>query len=257
MIHKTAIIDDKARLGKNVSIGAFSVIGAEVEIGDRCIIGPHVVLKGPTKLGKENTIFQFASVGEDPQDLKYAGEKTQLEIGNRNKIREGVTIHRGTIQDKAITRIGHDNLFMAYVHIAHDCTIGNHNIFANSVAIAGHVNITNHVIFSAFCAVHQFCHIGAHSFIAHASLVSKDVPPFVMVTGGTDVTTRGINSEGLKRRNFSADTILNLRRAYKIIYRQGLRVKEAITALIDLEVACPEVRQLIDFLQQSQRGIVR
>lgn len=257
MIHETAIIHEKATLGKKVSVGAFSVIGEGVDIGDQCIIGPHVVIKGPTKLGKQNKIFQFASVGEDPQDLKYAGEKTYLEIGNRNTIREGVTIHRGTVQDNALTRIGNDNLFMAYVHIAHDCTIGNHSVFANSAAIAGHVHVGDYVIMSAYCAVHQFCQVGAHSFLSHASLVAKDVPPFVMVTGGTDVTTVGINAEGLKRRDFNADTITHLRRAYKIIYRQGLRVKEAIDKLTALEAACPEVRQLIDALEQSKRGIVR
>jgi len=257
MIHESAIIDKTAKIGHRVSIGAFSVIGADVEIGDGCDIGPHVVIKGPTKIGKENKIFQFASVGEDPQDLKYAGEKTSLHIGNRNSIRECVTIHRGTAQDNAMTRIGNDNLFMAYVHIGHDCCVGNQNVFANSATLGGHVHLFNHVIMSAFCAVHQFCHIGSHSFISHASLVSKDVPPFVMVTGGADATTCGINSEGLKRRDFTPDAIVNLRRAYKIIYRQGLRVKEALDALMDLEVACPEVRQLIDFLQQSKRGIIR
>ncbi|MDO8953458.1 MAG: acyl-ACP--UDP-N-acetylglucosamine O-acyltransferase [Gammaproteobacteria bacterium] len=257
MIHTTAIIHPNAKIAENVEIGAYSVIGADVEIGEGCWIGPHVVIKGPTKIGKANKIFQFASIGEDPQDKKYKDERTFLEIGDRNTFRECVTIHRGTIQDQLLTKVGNDNLFMAYVHVAHDCVIGNGCIFANSVAIAGHVKIADFVIMSGMCGVHQFCQIGAYSFISNASIILKDIPPYVMITGGVSPTVCGLNVEGLKRHGFSPASLQSLRKAYKIIYRQGLRVVEAIEGLREMEAECAEIKILADFLETSERGIIR
>lgn len=257
MIDKKAVVDSKAKIAKDVSIGPFSVIGPEVEIGSGTWIGPNVVIKGPTKIGKNNKIFQFASVGEDCQDKKYAGERTFLEIGDDNVIREGVTIHRGTAQDEALTKIGNDNLFMGYVHIAHDCVIGNHNIFANASLVAGHVTIGDYVILSGFCGIHQFCQIGSHAFVSHASLIGKDIPPYLMITGGAKPTACGLNVEGLKRRGFSAGSIQWLRRAYKIIYRQGFLAAEAIEKLKELESTCAAIIPMREFLQNSKRGIIR
>lgn len=257
LIHKTAIIEQGAKLHESVEVGPYSVIGPHVDIDAGTIIGPHVVIVGHTTIGKDNRFYQFSSTGEAPQDLKYQQEETRLEMGDRNLIRECVTLHRGTVQDKGLTRIGSDNLFMANSHIAHDCTLGDHNILANSVAIAGHVHMDNYVILSGMCGVHQFCHIGSYAFISTASIVLKDVPPYVMVTGGAAPTVCGLNVEGLKRRGFSADSIQWLRRAYKVIYREGLRVEEAITALRAMEADCPEVRLFADFLAASERGIIR
>lgn len=260
LIHPTAIIDPTARLAPNVSVGPYAVIGAEVEIGEGTWIGPHAVVMGPSVIGKENKIFQFASVGEGPQDKKFAGEKTKLIMGDRNVVRECATIHRGTIQDKAETRIGSDNLFMAYSHVAHDCVIGDHNILVNSATLAGHVHIGHHVIISAFCAVHQFCHVGSHSFLSHACLASKDVLPYVMVTGGDQATVCGLNIEGLKRRGFSAEEIECLRAAYKIIFRESLRAVEAVEKLKELLAEQPTMTSLmplIQALESSERGILR
>jgi UDP-N-acetylglucosamine acyltransferase len=257
VIDPRAIIDPASKIGEGVTIGPYSIIGPHVEIGEGTWVGPHVVINGHTKIGKHNRIFQFASVGEVPQDKKYANEPTRLEIGDHNVIREGVTIHLGTIQDQSLTKIGNHNLLMAYVHVAHDCIIGNHNIFANNASLAGHVHTADFVIMSGFCGVHQFCKIGAHAFIAHGSLISKDVPPFVMVTGGAETTVRGINVEGLKRRGFSPEGLRGIRQAYKIIYRQGLTVTEALEQLDILVRECKEVQPFIDFLKLSERGIVR
>lgn len=257
MIDKTAIVHPSAKIAEGVEIGPYSIIGADVEIGEGTWVGPHVVIKGPTKIGKENKIYQFASIGDDPQDKKYKGERTFLEIGDRNSIRECVTIHRGTIQDQLITKIGNDNLFMAYVHVAHDCVIGNGCVFANSVAIAGHVKIADFVIMSGMCGVHQFCQVGAYSFISNASIILKDVPPYVMITGGASPTVCGLNVEGLKRHGFSPASLQSLRKAYKIIYRQGLRAVEAVEVLRSMETDCIEVKALADFLEQSERGIIR
>jgi UDP-N-acetylglucosamine acyltransferase len=255
VIHQTAMIDPTARIGKNVEIGAYSVIGANVEIGDDNWIGPHVVIQGPTKIGNGNKIFQFSSLGAEPQDKKYRDEPTWLEIGDRNVIREFCTFNRGTVQANT-TKIGDDNLFMAYVHIAHDCFVGNHTIFANNASLAGHVIVEDHVIMSAFSGVFQFCRVGSHSFAAMGSLVEKDVPPFVKVAGYC-AKPYGLNTVGMKRRGFSAETMLNLRRAYKVIYRKGLTVKDAIEQLTKMLVDCPEVQVLIEFIQSSERGIVR
>lgn len=254
MIHETAIIDPRARLGANVEVGPYTIIGPDVYIGDDTIIGPHVVIKGPTQIGRQNRIFQFASIGEDCQDKKYAGEPTELIIGDHNVFRECVTIHRGTIQDNSLTSIGSHNLFMAYVHVAHDCVIGDHNIFANAVTLAGHVVVGNWVILGGFTGVHQFCHIGSHAFTAVSSVVVQDVPPYIMAQGHNAIP-RTINSEGLKRRGFSADQIMNLRRAYKTLYRSGLTVAEASAQLRAMNAE--EVEPLVEFIESSSRGIIR
>lgn len=256
VIHQTAIVDPAARIAANVHIGPYSIIGPDVEIGEGTWIGPHVVIQGPTKIGKENKIFQFASIGEMPQDKKFSGEITYLEIGDRNVIRECCTFNRGTAQDKSITRVGDDNLFMAYVHIAHDCIVGNNTIFANNASIAGHVIIDDFVILSAYCGVLQKCRVGIHSFVSMGSLVGKDVPPFVKVAE-TDAKPFGLNTVGMKRRGFTSDQVLMLQRAYKVIYRKGLTIKNAIEELRNMIVECPEIQMFIDFIQNSERGIVR
>ena len=254
MIHSTAIIDPSAQIGRNVEIGAYSIVGADVVIGDDCVIGPHVVLRGPTVLGKNNRIFQFSSVGEDCQDKKFKGEPTQLIIGDNNVIREFVTIHRGTIQDQGITRIGNNNLLMAYVHVAHDCVVGDQVILANNTTLAGHVHVGDWAILGGFTGVHQFCHIGAHAFTAVNSVVVQDVPPYIMAQGHNAVP-RTINSEGLKRRGFSSEQVSTIKRAFKILYRQGLTVAEAVEKMSALQA--PELQPLIEFVQTSSRGIIR
>lgn len=254
MIDKTAIIDPSAKIASNVRIGPYSVIGQDVEIGAGTWIGPHVVIQGPARIGCENKIFQFSSVGEMPQDLKFKGEKTYLEMGDRNVIREFCTIHRGTVQDKSITKIGNDNLFMAYVHIAHDCEIGNHTIFSNNASLAGHAIIEDYVTLGGFSGVFQRCRVGTHSFIATNSVVIKDVPPYVKVSGYY-AKPFGLNTVGLQRRGFIEETISQLRRAYKIIYRNGLTVAKAVEELQKME--SPEISQLIRFITTSNAGIVR
>lgn len=256
MIHPTAIIDPSARLGKNIQIGAYSIISADVEIGDDTWIGPHVVIQGPTKIGRENQIFQFASIGEIPQDKKFKGEKTFLEIGDRNVFRECCTVNRGTAQDKGLTKIGNDNLLMAYVHIAHDCMVGNHNIFANNASLAGHVIMEDYVILSGFSGVFQFCRMGSHSFAAMGALIGKDVPPFVKVAEPY-AKPFGLNTVGMKRFGLSDETIMNLKRAYKIIYRKGLTIEHALEELKTMILECPEVQFFIDFISTSKNGILR
>lgn len=256
IIHELAVIEPGAIIGKNVAIGPWTLIGKDVVIGDDCDISSHVVIKGPTTLGKHNKIFQFASIGEDCQDLKYAGEPTELIIGDHNTFRECCTIHRGTIQDQGITQIGSNNLLMAYSHVAHDCVVGNHCIMANNAAIAGHVHVGNNVILGGMSGVHQFCHIGDHSFIAACSLVTKDVPPYVMASGH-GASPFGLNIEGLKRRGFDKDVILAIKRAYKVVYRNGLSLDDALIKLNELAVGMPEVQNFADFIQQSSRGIIR
>jgi UDP-N-acetylglucosamine acyltransferase len=255
-VHPTALIDPSARLGESVSIGAYTVIGAEVEIGDGSWIGPHVVINGPTRIGRDNRIFQFASIGEAPQDKKYAGEPTRLEIGDRNTIREFCTFNRGTTQDAGVTRLGNDNWIMAYVHLAHDCQIGNHTIFANNAQLAGHVQVGDWAILGGFTAVHQFVRVGAHCMTGMGSILLQDVPPYVMA-GGNPCAPHGINSEGLKRRGFSPAAITALRRAYKTLYRNGLKLDEACTAIA---AAVPEeaaLAPLAEFLAKPGRGILR
>ena len=255
MIDKLAYIHPDAKVGNNVTIGPWTYIGADVEIGDDCWLSSHVVVKGPTVIGKGNKIFQFASVGEDCQDKKYAGEATRLIMGDNNIIRESVTIHRGTTQDKGETRIGSNNLFMAYVHIAHDCVVGNNVIMSNNASIAGHVHVGDWAILGALTGVHQFVHIGAHAFTAGYSLILQDVPPFVMASGQPAIP-RGLNSEGMKRRGFSKESQMVVRRAYKTLYRKGNTVEEALAALTEGSDD-EQVKLLIDFVSNSSRGIIR
>ncbi len=256
MIHQTAIIHSGAQLGANVAVGAYSIIGEDVEIGENTTIGPHVVITGRTRIGCDNRIYQFTSLGEVPQDKKYGGEPTCLEIGNRNTIREFCTFNVGTAQDVGITRVGDDNWIMAYVHIAHDCQVGNRTIFANNAQLAGHVHIGDWAILGGFAGVHQFCRVGAHSMIAAGSVVIQDVPPYVMAAGNS-AGPYGINAEGLKRRGFSPDALLTLKRAYRTIYKSGLMLDEARARLQDEVKAHPEIQPLLDFLAVSKRGIIR
>ncbi len=256
MIHPTALIDASAKLGTNVKVGPYSVIDKNVVIDDGCEIASHVVIRGNTFIGKDTRIFQFASIGEEPQDKKYAGEDTRLVIGERNTIRESCTINRGTAQDKGITQIGDDNWIMAYVHIAHDCVVGNNTILANNTSLAGHVTIGDYTILGGFTLVHQFCHIGAHSFSAMGSAITKDVPPYVMVSGNT-AKAYGLNSEGLKRRGFSAEEMKNIKQAYRLIYRSGHTLDQVKVLLADIAAQSSAVNSMLDFLNQVTRGIVR
>ncbi|MDO7596482.1 MAG: acyl-ACP--UDP-N-acetylglucosamine O-acyltransferase [Pseudomonadota bacterium] len=256
MIHKTAIIDPSAILADNVTIGAYSIIGANVEIGANCEIGPHVVINGPTKIGNNNKIYQFSSIGEDPQDKKYAGEATLLEIGDNNLIRESVTVNRGTVQGGGITKIGSDNWIMAYVHIAHDCILGNDNIIANNTSLAGHVSIDDFVILGGFSLVSQFNKIGSYAFSAMGSVISRNIPPYVLVSGHM-AKPIGVNVEGLRRRHFSDEQIKNIKQAYKLVYRSGLRIEEAELKLEQLSQDQPELAILCEFLNIQQGGIIR
>lgn len=255
-IHPTAIIDPSAQLAEDVSVGPFTVIGPKVEIGSGTKIAANVVIAGPTTIGKNNEIFSFSAVGEAPQDKKYGGEDTRLEIGDDNIIREFCTLHRGTIQDKGLTKVGSGNLLMAYVHIAHDCVVGDNNIFANNASLAGHVTVGNYVTLGGFAGIHQFCRIGDHSFLGRAPIVVKDVLPYVMIAG-RDPQPHGLNVEGLKRRGFEKDTIYRLKEAYKIIFKRGNTVDDAIPQLAALVPACQEIQAFIDFLKISERGIHR
>jgi len=256
LIHSQAIIDPTAKLADDVSVGPFSIIGAGVEIGKGTVIASHVVINGPTRIGRENKIYSFAAIGGDPQDKKYAGEATELEIGDRNVIREYCTISRGTTQDVGVTRIGNDNWIMATVHIAHDCQIGSNTIFANSVTLAGHVIIDDYVILGGFTLVHQFCKIGAHCFSGMNSVISKDVLPFLMISGHM-AKPHGLNSEGLKRHGFSTEALRDLRKAYKIIYRSGNTLEQAIAKLEPMSQSCDEIAQMLTFIKGVTRGIVR
>ena len=257
MIHATAIIDSNAVLAEDVEVGPYSIIGPHVEIDAGSVIKGHVSIKGPTRLGKNTLIYPFASIGDDPQDKKYDGETSRLEMGDNNVIREYVTINRGTAGDQALTKIGDANLFMTQVHIAHDCLIGNNNVFVNSTSLAGHIVVRSHTIFSAFSGVHQFCHVGDYAFVSHAAMVTKDILPYTMITGGASATVCGLNVEGLKRHGFSTEEIQWLRRAYRVIYRDGLRVNEALKKLQVMQKECAKVSHLVKALQQSQRGILR
>lgn len=256
MIDPRAVVDPAAELDEGVRVGPFSIIGAGVRIASGTEIGPHVVIRGDTRIGRDNHIFQFASIGEDPQDKKYAGEPTRLEIGDRNRIREFVTLHRGTVQDGGVTRIGDDNLFMAYTHVAHDCQIGSHVIMANAASLGGHVRVDDWAILGGFSIVHQFCRIGAHSFAAMGSVISKGVPPYVMVAGHP-ARARGINSEGLRRRQFDSTQISRIKKAYRKIYSSQLLVSDAVSE-IEAECAdCPELQPLVQFLRASERSFIR
>ena len=256
LIHPTAVVDPGARIAADVIVGPYCVIGAHVEIESRCHIGAHVVIDGITRIGAGNRIFPFASLGQDPQDKKYAGEATQLEIGRGNTIREYVTINRGTVQDQGVTRIGDDNWIMAYVHIAHDCHIGSHAVLANNATLAGHVHLGDYVTLGGATLVHQFCHIGEHAFTAFGARVNKNVPPFVTVSEGR-ARPRGLNSEGLKRRGFDDQRIRLLKDAYRLVYRSELPLEQAIERLGELAATSEDVRRLRDFLRNCTRSIVR
>jgi len=256
MIHPAAIVHPGAKIGNGVEIGPYSIIGEHVEIGDGTWVGPHVVLGGHTRIGRENRIFQFSSLGGEPQDKKYSGEPTRLEIGDRNTIREYCTFSTGTAQDSGVTRVGNDNWIMAYVHIAHDCQIGSNTVFANGASLAGHVHIGDWAILGGFSGVHQFVRVGAHSFIAAFSPLVQDLPPYVMV-GGNPVVPHGINSEGLRRRGFSTEAIAAIKQAYRILYRKGLSLAEAREQIIALAADYVEVQALADFIGVSGRGLVR
>lgn len=255
-VHPHALVDPSAKLAANVTVGPFSYIGPGVELGEGTEVLSHVVIKGPTRIGRNNRIFQFCSIGEECQDKKYAGEPTTLVIGDNNVIRESCTIHRGTVQDRGETRIGSNNLLMAYVHVAHDCVVGDNTILANCATLAGHVSVGDWAILGGGTMVHQFCHIGPHSMAAGGSIVLKDIPAYVMASGQS-AQPHGLNAEGLKRRGFSKEALLALRRAYKVVYRQGLTTEQAIQALEDGFADVPEVRPLIDSLKGADRGIVR
>lgn len=256
MIDATALIDTRAAVAQGVTIGPYSIIGPEVEIGEGTWIGPHVVINGPTRIGRNNRIYQFASLGDAPQDKKYKGEPTRLEIGDDNTIREYVTINRGTVQDQGVTRVGSGNWIMAYVHIAHDCQLGDDIIMANNASLAGHVHIGDHAILGGFSLVHQFCKIGKYAFLQFAAGVNRDVPPYV-VAAGMPATPHSINSEGLRRRGFSAQQIATLKHAYRLLYRSGLRLEEAREQIAQLAQDNPEVVVLAEFLADHRRSIIR
>lgn len=256
MIHPTAVIDPRAKLANDVSVGAFAVIGPDVTIDEGTMISPHVVIKGPTTIGKNNKIYQFASIGEDCQDKKYAGEKTELRIGDNNVIREYCNFNRGTVQGGNITRVGSNNLFMAGVHIAHDCQVGSGIIIANNSSLAGHVTVKDFAILSGYIGVHQFCEIGEYAFVSHAMMVTKDIPPFMLVAGGRRHKVSGINSEGLKRHQFSTQAIQDIKNAFKILYKRDLPLVEALTQIEALIPQTPQLTLMVDFIKGSQRGII-
>ena len=255
-VHPTAIISDSAVLADDVHVGPYTVIGDNVEIGTGTKVESHVVISGPTRIGINNHIYQFSSIGDDPQDKKYRDEPTRLEIGDGNTIREYCTISRGTIQDEGLTTVGDDNWIMAYVHIAHDCRVASHCIFANNATLAGHVHVGDYAILAGFTGAHQFCRIGAHAFLGMYSGTSRDVPAYTMV-GGQPSGAKGINSEGLKRRGFTTEQIRNIKNAYRLVYRKGLKLAEAITELESVAAEQPELDLFIDSLKPSERGIIR
>ncbi len=256
MIHETAIVSEKADISAGVSIGPYSIIGPDVSIGSETIIESHVVITGRTTIGKQNHFYPFSTIGENPQDMKYKNEDTELEIGDRNTIRESCTINKGTVQDTGVTRLGNDNWIMAYVHIAHDCQIGNNTIFANNTTLGGHVEVGDYAIFGGFSGAHQFCKIGSHSFLGIYSGLAKDLPPYVIVTGQPAVP-RGINLEGLKRRDFTTEQIRNIKIAYKLLYTSDLRLEEASEKISGLDEVANELQVMLDFLNTSTRGIIR
>lgn len=256
MIHETAIVAKSALLADDVSIGAYSIIGENVCIGRGTRIASHVVIKGPTVIGEDNHFYQFCSIGDDPQDKKYAGEETRLHIGSRNTIREYCTINRGTAQDEGITSLGDDNWVLAYVHIAHDCRVGNQNIFSNNATLAGHVHVGDWVIFAGFSGAHQFCHVGSHSFLGMYAGTGRDVPAYALVAG-QPATVRGINAEGLKRRNFTPQQISNIKNAYRLVYRKGMKLADAIREIEARVETQPELDIFARSLHASDRGLLR
>ena len=256
MIDERAVVAPEARVHDGAYIGPYAVIGADVEIAGGCRVESHVVIKGPTTIGADNHIFQFSSIGDDPQDKKYQGERTELIIGERNTIREYCTINRGTVQDQGVTRIGSDNWIMAYAHIAHDCVVGNHTIFANNASIAGHVHLEDYAILGGFTAVHQYCRLGESSLCSMFSYVTKDIPAYVVVSG-RPALPRGINTEGLKRRGYSAAAIRAIRQGYRTVYRQGLNLEDAIETLRAQVDAQPELDLFVSSLAHGSRGLIR
>jgi UDP-N-acetylglucosamine acyltransferase len=256
VIHASAIISNKAKIADDVNIGPYTVIGDGVEIRRGTTIDSHVVINGPTVIGEDNHIYQFASIGDDPQDKKYANEPTSLRIGDRNTIREFCTISRGTMQDKGETIMGDDNWIMAYVHIAHDCVIGDKTIMANNATLAGHVHVGDWAIFAGFSGAHQFCHIGAHSFIGMYAGANRDVPAYT-IAANTPAVPRGINSEGLKRRGFDTDQIRNIKEAYRLVYRKGLKLADAIDEIAERSKTQPELELFLKSLRSSERGLIR
>lgn len=255
-IHPTAIISPDAKLSADVEIGAYSIIGAGVVMGARNRVGPHVVINGPTTIGNDNQFFQFASIGDAPQDHSYKGEATRLEIGDRNTFRECVTVNRGTTKQNWVTRIGSDNLLLAYSHVAHDCTVGNHCVFSNSVGLAGHVEVGDWVIFGAYSGVHQFTKIGAHAFLANNTAATYDIPPYFTAEGRPAVP-RIVNEVGLKRRGFTPEQVRNIRNAFRVLYRSGLKLAEATEQLRTLAQSQPELQLIVEFLDRSERGLAR
>jgi UDP-N-acetylglucosamine acyltransferase len=256
MIDPRAIVSPKARLAAGVEVGPYTVIGDDVEIGEGTWVGPHAVISGPTSIGRDCRIHQFASIGDAPQDKKYRGEPTRLEIGDRNVFREFCTINRGTVSGHGVTRIGDDNLFMAYAHVAHDCVVGDKCVMANYSVLAGHVEIGDWVILAGYAGIHQFCKVGAHAFLGNNAAVTRDVPPYLLVSG-SPAEPKGINSEGLKRRDFTAAQIANIKNAYRVLYRSGLKLAEATDKLKELAQTQPEVQPFVDFLARVTRSIVR
>jgi UDP-N-acetylglucosamine acyltransferase len=256
VIDPRAVISPQAKLAADVEVGPYTVIGADVEIGAGSWIGPHAVINGPTRIGEHNKIYQFASLGDAPQDKKYNGEPTRLEIGDRNVFRESVTVNRGTTHDQGVTRIGNDNLLMAYSHVAHDCRLGDQIVMANCATLGGHVELGDWVIMGGLSAVHQHTKVGAHCFIAHNAAVTRDVPPYIMAVG-RPAEPHSVNSEGLKRRGFSPEQILNIRRAYKLLYRSGLKLQAALDQLQAIAATQPEIRPFVEFIHRSTRSIVR
>jgi len=256
VIDARAVVSPQAKLASDVTVGPFTVIGAGVEIGPGTVVGPHVVINGPTRIGANNKIFQFASLGDAPQDKKYKGEPTRLEIGDRNVFREFCTMNRGTTHDQGVTRIGNDNLFMAYTHVAHDCQLGNNIVMSNVATLGGHVQVGDWVILSGLASVHQFSKIGAHAFIANNTAVTRDVPPYLMVVG-QPAEPHSVNSEGLKRRGFTPEQIRNLRNAFKVLYRSDLKLADAVQQLEALAATQPELRPFVDFIGTTTRSLVR
>ncbi len=255
-IHATALVHANAKLAADVEVGAYSIIGEHVEVGEGTVIGPHVVINGHTRIGRHNRIFQFCSLGEIPQDKKYANEPTRLEIGDHNTIREFCTFNLGTAQDVGVTRLGNHNWIMAYVHLAHDCQVGNHTIFANNAQLAGHVEVGDYAILGGFTVVHQFVRIGAHIITGMGTILLQDVPPYMLVSGNP-AAPHGINSEGLKRRGYTSAAIMAIKRAYKTLYKSGLSLADAQSAIAAQQAEHAELKLLADYLADSDRGIVR
>ena len=255
-IDPRAVVAEGARLAPGVEVGAYAIIGPDVEVGEGTVIGPHAVVTGWTRLGARNKVFQFASIGDAPQDKKYAGEPTRVEIGDGNVFREYVTVNRGTAKDKGLTRIGDDNLFMASSHVAHDCTVGSHCVFANLATLAGHVEVGDHVILAGFTGVHQFCKIGAHAFIANNTAVTRDVPPYIMAVGHP-AEPHSVNATGLLRRGFSADQVRNIKNAFRTLYRSDLPLEAAVARLKEAAATQPEIAPFVEFIGRSTRSLVR